>query len=151
MIRSLAITMLLCAAATTAQAQQAVRMDDSSSQVMSGLVRMKWEDPAPGRSDMLVGQLTVLVRLDTSPFKGRSGRIYHALGRQATPVEASWTTRGPLLPGAVREGERALVYAGLITTDMIEDTFVLTLRADASLLSRPEQLEFHFEFEAEGS
>ena len=112
---------------------------------------MKWEDPAPGRSDMLVGQVTVLVRLDTSPFKGRSGRIYHVLGREATPVQASWTARGPLLPGALSDGERALVYAGPITTDLIEDTFVLTLRADANLLSRPEQLEFHFEFEAEGS
>ncbi|HEY9142968.1 MAG TPA: hypothetical protein VIM90_02925 [Arenimonas sp.] len=151
MIRILVLAALLLGASSAALAQQAVRLDDSSSQVLSGLVRMKWEDPAPGRSDMLVGQVTVLVRLDTSPFKGRSGRIYHVLGRQATPVEASWTARGPLLPGAVRDGERTMVYAGPITTDLIEDTFVLTLRADANLLSRPEQLEFHFEFEAEGT
>lgn len=150
MIRFLVLTLLLFGATTTAQAQ-AVRIDDSSSQVLSGLVRMKWENPAPGSGDMLVGQVTVLVRLDTSPFKGRSGRIYHVLGRQATPVEASWTARGPLLPGAVSEGERTLVYAGPITTDLIEDTFVLTIRADGNLLSRPEQLEFSFEFEAEGS
>lgn len=151
MIRILALAALMFCASSVALAQQAVRLDDSSSQVLSGLVRMKWEDPAPGRSDMLVGQVTVLVRLDTSPFKGRSGRIYHVLGREATPVQASWTARGPLLPGALSDGERALVYAGPITTDLIEDTFVLTLRADANLLSRPEQLEFHFEFEAEGS
>lgn len=150
MIRILSLVLLLWGATTAAHAQ-AVRIDDSSSQVLSGLVRMKWENPAPGSSDMLVGQVTVLVRLDTSPFKGRSGRIYHVLGRQATPVEASWTTRGPLLPGAVSEGERTLVYAGPITTDLIEDTFVLTIRADGNLLSRPEQLEFSFEFEAEGS
>lgn len=151
MIRILLLTLLLWGASGATHAQQAIRVDDSSSQVLTGLVRMKWEHPTPGNGDMLVGQVTVLVRLDTSPFKGRSGRIYHALGRQATPVEASWTARGPLLPGAVKGGERTLVYAGPITTDMIEDTFVLTLRADANLLSRPEQLEFHFEFEAEGS
>lgn len=130
---------------------QAVRIDDSATQVLTSLVRMKWEDPAPGRSDMLVGQVTVLVRLDMAPFQGRSGRIYHVLGRQATPVEASWTSRGVLLPGVLRDGERTLVYAGPMTTPMIEDTLVLTLRADGALLSRPEQLRFHFEFEAEGS
>lgn len=145
------VLLLLLALPTAAAAQQAIRIDDSASQVLSGLVRMKWEDPAPGRSDMLVGQVTVLVRLDTAPLQGRSGRIYHVLGRQASPVEASWTARGPLLPGTVRDGERTLIYAGAITTPMIEDTFVLTLRADGNLLSRPEQLEFHFEFEPEGS
>jgi len=149
MMRSLAIVTLLWFAATAALAQ-AVRLDDSGSQVLTGLVRMKWEDPTPGRSDMLVGQVTVLVRIDTSELRGRSGRIFHVLGRQATPVEASWTARGPLLPGQLKDGERALVYSGPINTDLLEDTFVLTLRADANLLSRPEQLNFHFEFEADG-
>ena len=149
MIRSLAIFTLLWFTTTAAQAQ-AIRLDDSASQVLTGLVRMKWEDPTPGRSDMLVGQVTVLVRIDTSELRGRSGRIFHVLGRQATPVEASWTARGPLLPGQLKDGERALVFTGPVTTDLLEDTFVLTLRADANLLSRPEQLEFHFEFEADG-
>lgn len=149
MIRLFALLALAWFAAGPAQAQ-ALRLDDSASQVLSGLVRMKWEDPTPGRSDMLVGQVTVLVRIDTSELRGRSGRIFHVLGRQATPVEASWTARGPLLPGQLKDGERALVFAGPISTDLIEDTFVLTLRADANLLSRPEQLAFHFEFEADG-
>ena len=142
-------TLLLAAAAPSPAAASAVRIDDSSSQVLTGLVRMQWEHAAPGRGDDLVGQVTVLVRLDTAPLRGQRGRIYHVLGRLATPVQASWTTRGPLLPGTVRDGERTLVYAGPITTDMIEDTFVLTLRADGGQLARPEQLAFHFEFEPE--
>ena len=149
MTRAVIFIALFLLSAGAARAQ-AVRLDDSASQVLTGLVRMQWEDPAPGRSDMLVGQVTVLVRIDTSELRGRSGRIFHVLGRQATPVEASWTARGPLLPGQLKDGERALVYAGPISTDLLEDTFVLTLRADANLLSRPEQLEFHFEFEADG-
>lgn len=149
MTRAVIFILLFMLSAGAARAQ-AVRLDDSASQVLTGLVRMQWEDPAPGRSDMLVGQVTVLVRIDTSELRGRSGRIFHVLGRQATPVEASWTARGPLLPGQLKDGERALVYAGPISTDLLEDTFVLTLRADANLLSRPEQLEFHFEFEADG-
>lgn len=148
MSRLAILTLLLALAAPSARAET-LRVDDSASQVLSGLVRMNWENPAPGRGDAVVGQVTVLVRLDTSPFRGRSGRLYHVLDRQATPVEASWTARGPLLPGTLHDGERALVYAGPITTDRIEDTFVLTLRADGNLLSRPEQLRFHFEFEPE--
>lgn len=142
------LVVLATLSAPTAYAQ-AIRLDDSASQVLSGLVRMNWEQPAPGRGDMLVGQVTVLVRLDTSALRGRSGRIYHVLGRQATPVEVSWTSRGPLLPGTLHDGDRTLVYAGLVTTDAIEDTLVLTIRADGNRLAHPEQLAFHFEFEPE--
>lgn len=150
MIRA-CLLLLLLLAPVPVLAQAAERLDDSASQVLSGLVRMKWEHPAPGAGDALVGQVTVLVRIDTSAQQGRSGRIFHVLKGQATPVEASWTTRGVLLPGQVKDGERTLVYAGPITSPMMEDTFVLTIRADANLLSKPEQLEFHFEFEGDGA
>lgn len=132
---------------------QAQRIDDSGTQVLGGVVRLKWQKaaPAPGEPNLLVGQVTVLVRLDVSPWKGRRGRIYHQMSRQGNPVTASWTTRGALLPGEVRDGERTLVYAGLVTGDLIEDTLVLTLTANADQLSRLDQLEFSFEFEPEGN
>ena len=129
---------------------QAVPVDDSASQVLGGLVRMAWEDIAPGRSNRLIGRTTVLVRLDTAPLRGRRGRIFHVLSRQASPVDASWTTRGVLLPGTVSDGERTLVYSGLIDQDLLEDTFELTIVADGEQLSRPEWLKFSFEFEPEG-
>lgn len=144
------LALLLCPGPAQAESH---RVDDSASQVLGGLVRMKWETaaPQPGRANMLVGQVTILVRLDMSPWKGRSGRLYHQLEKQPSPVLASWTTRGALLAGELRDGDRTLVYAGLVTTDRMEDTFVLTLRADADLLSRPELLEFSFVFEPEGT
>ena len=150
MSRLLPLLLCLLLAAPAALAQ-AIPVDDSSSQVLGGLVRMEWEDPAPGRSDRLMGRVTVLVRLDTAPLRGRRGRIFHVLAPQSTPVQAEWTTRGVLLPGTVADGERTLVYAGAIDQDLIEDTFQLTIIADGRLLSRPEQLEFSFEFEPEGS
>lgn len=139
----------LCSAPAMAQSQ---RVDDSGTQVLGGLVRMKWESvaPQPGKANLLVGQITVLVRLDMSPWRGRRGRLYQELSKQPSPVTASWTTRGALLPGAVRDGERTLVYAGSVDADRFEDTFILTIQADADLLSRPEQLEFSFTFEPEG-
>lgn len=150
MSRSLFLGLCLLLASHVVRAQ-AIPVDDSSSQVLGGLVRMQWEDPAPGRSDRLMGKVTVLVRLDTAQIRGRRGRIFHVLAKQSTPVQAVWTTRGVLLPGAVTDGERTLVYTGVVDRDVIEDTFQITIIADGNLLSRPEQLEFSFEFEPEGS
>ncbi|KFN41717.1 hypothetical protein [Arenimonas metalli] len=150
-LRILATLAVLLALLLPAGAR-AERIDDSGTQVLGSLVRLKWQKaaPQPGEPNLLVGQITVLVRLDMSPWKGRRGRIYHQLSRQGNPVTVSWTTRGALLPGEVRDGERTLVYAGLVTHDLIEDTFLLTLTANADQLSRLEQLEFSFEFEPEG-
>ena len=149
-VAALLLTLLLLPAATWAQ--QAHPVDDSASQVLGGLVRMQWLDPAPvaGASNLVAGRVTVLVSLDVSPWRNRNVRIYQHLGKQATPVRAEWTARGPLLPGAVNDGERALVFAGMVTTDRLSDTFELTLYADGTLLDKPELLDFSFELELEG-
>lgn len=131
-------------------AAQAVPVDDSQSQVMASTLRLTWDESTPlvRRTSTLSGTLTVLVRLDVSPWRGRRGRIYHVLpANPGTPLQASWTTQGVLLPGSMRDGERVLVYAGPIETDLIQDTLRLTLQADGNHLSRPEQLRFSFEFE----
>ena len=141
---------LLALAPVLAQANTAQRVDDSGSQVLGGLVRMQWLDASPGSSNLMAGQVTVLVRLDVSPWVGRNVRIYQVLAKQATPVRVEWTARGPLLPGAFADGERALVYAGPVTENSLSDTFVLTIFADGSLLERPEVLDFYFEIELEG-
>lgn len=128
------------------------RVDDSASQVQGSSVRMKWDDVAPkrGARATVSGQTSVIVRLNVAPWKGRQGRIYMRLPAQpSAPVTASWTTRGPLLPGTLRDGERSLVYAGLIQTDLIEDTQLLTIEADGPRLTRAEQLDFTFEIDVE--
>lgn len=144
---ALLLPAVLAAGPAAAQAQP---VDDSGSQVMSSTLRLSWDESTPlvRRSSTLSGTLTVIVRLDVSPWRGQRGRIYQVLPSQpGTPVQASWTTHGVLLPGAMRDGERALVHAGPIDTDLIEDTLRLTIQADGNRLSRQELLHFTFEFE----
>lgn len=148
-IRALACLLLL-AGATGAPAATHV-IDDSASTVESPSVRMKWDQLAPGRgSSQVTGRLTVQARLDVAPWQGRSGRIYLTLpASAATPVTATWTSRGRLLPGTLRPGERALVYAGPIACALLEDTLELSLHADGRDLLRSEQLRFVFEIDVE--
>ncbi|WP_363796483.1 hypothetical protein ABU614_14110 [Lysobacter firmicutimachus] len=146
MSRWLAIALLsLC----TGLAQAATfRVDDSASQVLDNDVQMKWDDAVPGQHarQTVSGALTVRVRLDLSPWQGRQGRVYMTLPASPSgPILTQWTTRGRLLPGALRAGERALVYVGPLPAGLLEDTVRLNLQADGQRLSRAEQLHFSFE------
>lgn len=127
-------------------------VDDSASQVLDSNIRMQWETVAPrrGASPNVVGQTTVLVRLDVAPWRGRNGRIFMLLPPRAeAPIEVRWTTRGHLQPGSLRSGERATVFAGLVASDLIEDTLVIRIATDGESLERDEQLEFRFEIEVD--
>lgn len=127
-------------------------VDDSASTVLNSSVNMKWEDGVPraGQRATVAGQLGVIVRLNVSQWKGQTGKIYMKLPSQAIgPVHTQWISRGRLLPGALRDGDRALVYAGAITDDMIEDTIQLLIQADGNRLGKPEQLHFSFEIETQ--
>jgi hypothetical protein len=127
-------------------------VDDSRSQVLDSNVRMLWESLAPGRgrSDLVVGQSTVIVRLDVAAWQGRQGRIFMLLPpRPEAPIEARWTTRGPLQPGLLHSGERTTVFAGPITGALIEDTMVIRISTDGDRLERDESLEFSFEIEVD--
>jgi hypothetical protein len=143
---------LATAIATPLVAAQTHRVDDSASEVIGNTVKMTWDTPAPqpGRRQLLTGDITVLVRLDVAQWKGRQGRIYMVLPAQSFGmVTASWTSRGRLLEGTLRSGERTLVHAGPITSDRIEDTLVLKIDADGRGLTRTEQLNFSFEIDVE--
>lgn len=131
---------------------QAYPVDDSGSQVLGGNLRMKWDSVVPqrGQSSGISGQLTVLVRLDVSPWIGRNARIYKKLPPQpAGPIQATWTSRGVLQPGILRDGERTLVFSGTILGDRLEDTLQLTLRADGDRMPDYSQVTFSFEIELE--
>lgn len=145
----LVLAMLLLAPPAHAQAYP---VDDSASAVLGSDVRMRWDEAAPrnGRAGWLTGYVTVLVRLDVRPWRGRKARIYQVLAPQpGAQVIAEWTSQGVLMPGRLRTGERALVYAGPITSDELSDTFRITLRADGDHLGRTESLDFSFEIEPE--
>jgi hypothetical protein len=132
---------------------QTFPVDDSASQVLeSGTVKMRWSSlvPAPGQAATITGYVTVLVRLDVSQWRNRQVRIYQKLPSLATgPVNVRWTANGPLLPGTLRDGERALVYVGPITSDQIQDTFRLHIETDGDRVVRPLSLAFSFEIEVE--
>lgn len=151
MIRSmLSLVALLWACPLAAQTYP---VDDSASQVLeAGPIKMRWDSmvPQPGQTSTMSGQVVVQVRLDVSPWRGRSARIYQTLPSQPIgPVNVRWTANGPLLPGAMRDGGRTLVYAGPIQSDRLEDTFRMTLQADGNRVLRPQDLSFAFDIELE--
>lgn len=148
----LAMSCYVAFAANDAHAQaRTFKVDDSASQVLDPNVTMEWESIAPTRgpdANAVSGQFAVLVRLDVAAWQGRMGRIYMIL--PPTPsgtVTATWNTRGPLLPGTLRSGERSLVYAGPINAPLIEDTMRIQLQADGRHITRTQQLEFTFEID----
>lgn len=150
-LTALLLALALLAAAPVASAQ-AQRVDDSQSQVLGSTLALRWDQAAPrdGRAGTLSGTITVLVRLDVRAWRGRNARIYQVIPPSAgVDVQAQWTSQGVLLPGQMRSGERALVYAGPVNSDFLQDTFRLTIRANGDRLERTERLEFDFEIEAE--
>lgn len=149
-MRTRAFAALLALAAAFSAPAQTYRVDDSASQVLGSTLRLKPATlPARGAPMyMVAGEIEVLVRLDVSPWQGRRGRIYMLLPqRPGRSVTATWTTRGRLLPGALRSGERALVYSGPIPAGRLEDTQRLRIEADGRQLRPSEQLEFIFEID----
>lgn len=153
-IRWLSACLLAAACALPSGAgAQVFPVDDSASQVLqAGPVKMRWDSlaPTPGRPATISGELTVLVRLDVSPWQGRRARIYQTLAAVPSgPVTATWTANGPLLPGQLRDGGRTLVFSGVVTTARIEDTFRIHVQADGERVQRPQDLVFSFEIELE--
>jgi hypothetical protein len=125
-------------------------VDDSASQVQGSNLRMQWDAlvPIAGQPSTISGVVNIIVRLNVSQWRGHQGRIYMVLPSQPSgPLTASWTTRGPLQPGVLQAGERMLVYAGPIESDVIEDTMRLTLQTDGRRLVRSEQVLFSFEID----
>jgi hypothetical protein len=129
---------------------QTYRVDDSASQVLGGTLRLKPRPPL-GRGQLdsnVAGEIAVAVRLDVSPWKGRQARIYLTIpARPGAAIATRWSTQGRLMPGALRSGERTLVYAGPIQADTLEDTLRLAIEADGRKLRRDEQLAFAFEID----
>lgn len=150
MTRSRLALGLTCALLAASASAQTYRVDDGGSQVLGGPLRLKPLTPMPHGelATAVFGQTSVLARLDLAPWKGRRGRIYLTLPQQAgTRITASWTTRGRLLPGTLRSGERTLVYAGPIDADTLEDTLRLEIQADGRGLERGLPLAFSFEID----
>jgi hypothetical protein len=126
-------------------------IDDSGTQALEPSVSLRWQSASPprgARNTTMVGRTTLRVRLNVLPWLHRQGRIYLALPAQPPgPISASWTTQGRLGPGQVVSGNRALLYAGAITSAVIEDVIALQFSVDGRLVSRPFPVSFRFEMD----
>lgn len=146
---------LVCAALTAPIPSAAATfvVDDGASAPQESTALLRWRRLAPSRakdSNTLEGAMAVVVRLNLAPWMHRNGRVFLALPEQGTaPVRVSWTTQGRLLPGSITPGNRVLVYAGLITTAVLEETLALQIEADGSRLPNMQRLKFHFEIDVD--
>ena len=149
-MRSTAAALLFCFAAAATAATFPV--DDSQSLPREGNVNMEWRSLAPNRAvgHAIDGRMVVTLRLNTAPWINRNGKIYMVLPEQSIgEVTAEWTTQGRLLPGRIVSGNRALVYAGPIRTNILEDTIALRISADGRRLEASQRLQFNFEIDVE--
>ncbi len=144
----LAGTLLLAAAGSTAAATY--RLDDSASQVFPPNAQWDWE---PGSlrtgSNTVHMAVRVIVRIDTSAWTGKTGRIYMVLPVDAGGrVTAEWQSEGRLLGGRMMSGERALVFSGTVPGPVLEDRLNVRLSTDArTIVSETQRLSFHFELD----
>lgn len=92
--------------------------------------------------------LWVNVRIDVRAWVGRTVRIYMVLPPdESPPLELSWTTQGRLLPGRMAPGERALVHAGPINAQTLQDRLSVLVQARANWIAESRRLNVHFECE----
>ena len=126
-------------------------IDDSGTTTLEPTVRLRWKSVAPPRSgtnNQMVGLTTVRVHLNVLPWLKRSGRIYLALPAQPPgPLTATWTAEGRLAAGQAHSGTRTLIYSGPITAPFLEDVLRFQFAVDGSLVRRPFQVTFRFEFD----
>lgn len=142
---------LLGACASAPALAATYRVEEAGTFPQQSSAPMRWRHTAPSRGDNTVeGSVTINVRLNLTPWLQKSGRLFLALPEQpVTPVKVSWTTQGRLLPGQLTSGQRTLVYAGPITSAVLEETLVLRMEADGARLGSAQRLQFHFEIDVD--
>jgi hypothetical protein len=147
-----ALAACVAALSVGAYAANVFRVDDSGSQPVEAQAQMRWKSLVPNGANANEVETTVRVniKLDTSPWRGRRGRIYMAL--PPVPVgqlDVEWATQGRLQPGRLVSGGRGLVYQGPITTQILEDVMTVNIHGDGRRISTAQRLQFYFEIEPE--
>jgi hypothetical protein len=94
---ALALTIIWCSAAGA----KSITIDDSGTTAIGPAVSMRWKTATPSRSggaNLMVGSMTVRVRINVTPWLRHSGRIYLSLpAQQPGPIGLSWITQGRFL------------------------------------------------------
>lgn len=141
----------LILATGTAAATQTHQLDDSRSHTVPPNAQMQWLPQT--RASQAGGMETwvrVNIHIDTTAWIGSSASVYMVLPRDETStLEAVWTTDGKLLAGRLVSGERALVYAGNITSDSLRDQMLVRLRSGPDWQSNSRRINFHFEMDVD--
>lgn len=143
------LPLLACLLAPGLSSAATFLVDDSKSTVIDANLPLQWRSLSPSKGDHAVQGVTrVQVRLDTSAWVGKFGRIYMALPAQPNGlVKASWQTQGQLLNGQLNSGQRGLVWSGVLTKALSEDLLTVTITSDGRLLSTSQSLRFTFEID----
>ncbi len=143
----LALTIIWAPAAPA----KSITIDDSGTTAFSPSVSMRWKTATPSRSagaNLMVGSMSVRVRINVTPWLRHAGRIYLSLpAQQPGPIGLSWITQGRFLPGQLQSGNRVLIYAGPITTPFMEDTLTFQFTLDGTLMRRAVPVSYHFEMD----
>jgi hypothetical protein len=128
-----------------------IQIDDSGTQALEPSVNLRWKTPSPSRSadsNLMLGTMTLRVRLNVTPWLRRSVRIYLNLPAQAPgPFDISWITQGRLAPGQLHSGNRVLIYSGPISAPFMEDVVRFQFSVDGTLIRRTFPVNFHFEMD----
>lgn len=144
---------VLLAASLSTVAAAPIRLDDLGTHVVPGNVQMKWRDAvAGGDAQRMEAEAGLAVRLDTRAFAGRRGRIFLVFGEDGVgPLVMRWVTRGRMLPGTIRPGERILVFNDVLPGPTLEDRWLLRLSADGTWVTESRLATFHFELDLDPS
>lgn len=149
--RTLAL-LLACLVIIPRASAATFRVDDSGSLPSESTALLQWRQAVPSRAtdDRLEGTVGVAVRLNLEPWLNRTGRLFLVFPEQGLPlVRVSWRTQGRLLPGEILPGQRVLVYAGPISTPVLDETLLLRIEANGDQLPGMRSLEFHFEIDTD--
>ncbi len=130
-----------------------IRLDDAGSHPIPPNVQMQWRTLGLGgaaTARQMEAQINVAIRLDTRAHAGRRARVYMVLPQDGgSTLQVQWNTQGRLLPGRLGNGERTLVYQGVIPGNTLEDRLQVYLMADGEWMRASRRLEFYFELESE--
>jgi hypothetical protein len=149
---SVALGLLIANAVACSATAATFPVDDTATLPGRAISVMRWRTPGPSASsgNIVDGSTVVTVVLDTEPWLHRYGRIYMVAPQPPlAPVTVDWTTQGRFLPGRLLPGQRALIYAGPVTTKRLSDTMTVGVHTDGRRLTSSQDLHFSFEIDVE--
>jgi hypothetical protein len=138
---------LVALAVIVAPALAATRLDDSASPRARIDITPRWQyedGELAGKHSlyaMLAEAKNVEIRLNTSAYVGKRGRIYLVIPefisglRSPDAMRVEWRARGVFQSGTVLPGARALLYDGPISKPLTGDTLDFTIQFDSRFMA----------------